>query len=590
MEPETAKKYTGLGVSPGIALAPAVVYKPGIVDPPCYLVKRESVASELLRLETAKDVTRNQLVKIRDSMGESFGRGEAGIIDAHLMVLDDEMIVADTSREISENLHNCEWAVRDTANKYIAKFNEFGDIFFRERASDIADVSRRLLRALMGISGDLDFCWEGKRIVVAENLTPSEALSLPEDMVCGVVLDKGSQTSHAALLVRAAGIPAIFGLGNFSGSVAPGTMLGIDGAKGLLVANPSPVDEEYFKDKAIERDGARTLYGAVCRDKAATLDGVDIACLANIENIDEISFIDKSGAEGVGLFRTEYLWLAEGKPVDEEAQKAVYSRLSSSLGDKPFYLRVFDLGGDKFLSGMELAEREANPFLGQRSIRYLIRNSGVFKIQIRAVLRSIGETGKPISIILPMVSDLEEILESKRIVSECVRELESEGLFLPSFPRIGMMVEVPAAAIMSDVFARHVDFFSIGTNDLTQYTLAVDRVNDAVAHLYRPLHPSVLRLVSIAAEAAASNGIEISVCGEMASDPVHALVLIGLGIRRLSMSPSSIPLVKAMIRKIPFAAASEMAKRALGLCTMDEVCQMARELLSRHAPDILSQC
>lgn len=584
------RKYFGVGVSPGIALAQAVVYRPNTIDPPIYQIEKHDSEAEWERLIHAKDVTRRQLRDIRDSLGLETPGGEAGIIDAHMMVLDDELIVEDMRCEIFEKLHNCEWAVRDVANKYIAKFNEFDDIYFVERAGDIADVSRRLLRALMGISGDLDFDWQEPRIVVAENLTPSEVLALPRNAVCGLVLDRGSMTSHAALLVRAVEIPAVFGLGNFSSSITPGSLLGIDGAKGVVVVNPSAEDAVAIRGNAQERDVLLSKFKADSRDVATTPDGFTVHCLANIENRQELPYVDTNGAEGVGLFRTEYLWMAEGRPVDEEEQTRTYAAIARAMGDRPFVVRVFDLGGDKFVGGQGLHGNEANPFLGLRSIRFLLQNEDLFKVQIRAILRAGAEVQKQIYILIPMISELHEVVRSRRIIEECFLELKEKGLDNCIFPKIGIMIEVPSAAIASSLLASHVDFFSIGTNDLTQYTFAADRINDSVAYLYQPLHPSVLKLISMTVEAATRSGIGLCVCGEMAGNPLHVIILLGLKVPNLSMASSSIPMIKALIRKIPVAEAARVTEMALNSATMAQVRHLVRNLLEQYAPEILRLC
>lgn len=587
---EVNRKYSGVGVSPGIALAPAVVYRPNTIDPPIYQISKDASEAEWERLIKAKDITRRQLRDIRDSLGLETPGGEAGIIDAHMMVLDDELIVEDMRDEIFEKLHNCEWAVRDVANKYIAKFNEFDDIYFVERAGDIADVSRRLLRALMGISGDLEFDWQDPRIVVAENLTPSEVLALPRNAVCGLVLDRGSMTSHAALLVRAVEIPAVFGLGNFSSSITPGTMVGLDGAKGIVVVNPSEEDASIIRGEAAEREELLAQFKAECTEAAITPDGFRVYCHANIENQQELSYVDANGAEGVGLFRTEYLWMAEGRPVDEEEQTRIYAAVARAMGNRPFVVRVFDLGGDKFVGGHGLHGNEANPFLGLRSIRFLLQNEDLFKIQIRAILRAGAEVRKQIFILIPMISDLHEVVRSRRIIEECVLELQEKGLKDCIFPKIGIMIEVPSAAISASLLAHHVDFFSIGTNDLTQYTFAADRINDSVAYLYQPLHPSVLKLISMTVEAATRANIELCVCGEMAGNPLHVLILLGFRVPNLSMASSSIPMIKALIRKVPVSEAAKVTAAALNSATMAQVRHLARNLLERYAPEILRQC
>lgn len=583
-------KKLGIGVSPGIALAGAFIYRPNTIEPPLYLLEEDEVEAEWDRFISAKDMTRRQLRDLRDDFDLEAANGEAGIIDAHLLVLDDEMIVEDVRSEIFEHRHNSEWAVRDVANRYISKFNGFDDIFFRERAGDIADVSRRVLRALMGINDDLSFSIDEPIIVVAENLTPSEALGLPKNLVAGVALDRGSMTSHAALLIRALGIPAVFGLNGFSSSVKPGELIGIDGNKGLVFVNPSDEDADYLRAKALQREDALKEFKLKCREVCATPDGFAVKCLANIENLKDLEVATENGADGVGLFRTEYLWLDAGKRVSEEAQQAVYTELANEMGDKPFVIRVFDLGGDKFLAGLGLREKETNPFLGLRSIRFLLQHEEIFKEQLRAILSASATTHKQVHLLFPMISDLSEIVRSKKLVEESMLELEERGVKGLIFPKIGMMIEIPSAALLSYIYAKHVDFFSIGTNDLTQYTMAADRINDTVAYLYQPLHPAVLKLIAMASEASSNAKIGLCVCGEMAGNPLHVPILLGFHVQNLSMAASSVPIVKELIRKIPLCEAEKLATAALNVSTMAQVRHLSRDLLARFAPEILKQC
>ncbi len=580
----------GIGVSPGIAMARAVLYRPSVITPPLREISGDEAEAEWERLIAAKDITRHQLRDIRDDFGLEAANGEAGIIDAHLLVLDDELIVEDTHAEIFEKHHCAEWAVRDVANKYIATFNSFDDLVFRERANDLADVSRRLMRALMGISEDLSFDWDEPKIVVAENLTPSEALALPRNLVSGVALDRGSLTSHSALLIRALSIPAVFGLGDFSSKVSANDLIAIDGNKGVVIPTPSDDDIAFLRGEAARRENFLLTLKAECHSPAYTADGADIHCFANVENADSIRLISENGADGIGLFRTEYLWLPSGRQVDEISQTRIYAELASLMRDKPLVIRAFDLGGDKFSEGGEFREIEENPFLGLRSIRFLLQNEDVFKVQIRALLRAGALTQKKIDFLLPMISDLSEIVRTKRIIDECIDELREEGIRNCVRPKVGIMIEVPSAALMADVFAQYVDFFSIGSNDLAQYTLAADRNNDAVAYLNQPLHPSVLKLIDMTVKAAERAKIELCVCGEMARNPLHACILLGLHVRNFSMAPSSIPLIKGLIRKLSLRDTERIAAIALSSSTMAQVRHLARDLISTTAPEILLQC
>lgn len=583
------RKYSGIGVSPGIAVSRAKAYRAEALEPPRRELQPGECEAEWNRFQSAKGVTRRQLRDMVDSLGLEAAGGEAGIIDAHLMVLDDEVMDAEIRGEIFGRRHNAEWAVRDVAAGYIAKFKAFGDEMLGERAGDIADVARRVIRALMGTRVEPVLDVDGPCILVADDLTPSETLALPRGQVAGVVLARGGITSHAALLVRAVGIPAVFGIGDGAREIADGETVAIDGNNGVVIASPDEAETGTFLGRAAERGAMVAEIAARAREPAVTPDGFEVTFLANIENERGVAQIAGSGGAGVGLFRTEYLWLAEGRPVDEDAQTEIYASAARELGGMPLTIRLFDLGGDKFGGGAGAASPETNPFLGLRSIRYLLRNERVCKIQLRAILRAGAATGKAMRILVPMVSDLREIVRTRKLLDESMEELREGGVECVP-PRLGIMVEVPSAAITSPTLARHADFFSIGTNDLTQYTLAVDRCNEAAAYLYQPLHPAVLNLISMTSEAARRARIPLSVCGEMAGDPLHAAILLGLRIDTLSMAPAAMPLVKEMVRRVPFAEAQAAAASALDSATAAQVRHLSRDLLARFAPEILRQC
>lgn len=582
------RKFEGIGVSPGIAIARAHLYRSEALTPPLRTISHEEAESEWERFMEAKAVARRQLRDMGDSLGLESSKGESEIIEAHMMVLDDEVFEEDVRREIFGNLHNSEWALRDVSAVYVARLRAFGDEVLCERAGDIADVSRRILKTLMGGKVDRIFKVESPCIVVADTLTPSETLALPRDKVLGVVLGRGGITSHAALLVRAIGIPAVFGAGGITDAVSDGDIIAIDGNKGLAFVNPCEDDESLFRGRAAERESLIAKIGRKASAPAVTPDGFTVNCLANIENDTGLDAVAANGGEGVGLFRTEYLWLAEGRPVDEETQTAIYAKVAKSTAGL-LTIRTFDLGGDKFVGDTHDAPRESNPFLGLRSIRFLLKNEQMCKMQLRAILSASAIARKRIDILLPMVSDLQELVRTRKLLEECVEELMDRGVE-PIHPKLGIMIEVPSAALVAGTLAHHADFFSVGTNDLTQYTLAVDRGNESAAYLYQPLHPSVLKLISMAAQAAHRAGIGISVCGEMAGNPLQAIVLLGLRIDTLSMAPSAIPMVKETIRRIPLSEAEDMAASALDSATAAQVRHLARDLMARFAPEILRQC
>ena len=577
-----ASYLRGIGVSPGIAVATAVLYRSRIMNPPTVTISDDEAVAEWERLEAAKAAARKQLAVLRERLGTYAQSGEAGIIDGHLMVVDDEILVEECRREIFELHHNAEWATRNVANKYIAQFTEADDALFRERADDIADVSRRILRNLMGIKDDLPGQWDRPCVVVAENLTPSETLALPRDVVKAVVLDRGSLTSHAALVARAIGIPAVFGLGDVSRAAVSGQQIAVDGGKGLVLLNPGEADLARLLGLAERRREILASLKPLRDEPAVTPDGFRVRLFANIENADDLAPLDENGAEGIGLFRTEYLWLASGRPVSEEEQVAAYRAAIDAMGGRPVVIRAYDLGGDKFLGGVGLGAGEKNSFLGLRSLRYLLKNEEVLKMQFRAILRA-GAA----DILVPMVTELTELKRTRRILEDCVRDLSATGTPC-RMPKLGVMIEVPSAALIAPFMMKHADFVSIGSNDLTQYTMAADRTNPLVSHLYQPAHPAVLQLIKMSAEAAHAASVPLCLCGEMAANPVLAVILLGMRFDSLSMAASAIPVVKALVRGVPVADAEKLAQAALAAGSASTVLELARGFLARYVPDLLT--
>ncbi len=577
-----ASYLRGIGVSPGIAVATAVLYRSRIMNPPTVTIGEDEAEAEWERLEAAKAAARRQLAELRERLGAYAQAGEAGIIDGHIMVVDDEVLVEECRKEIFELHHNAEWATRNVANKYIAQFTEADDALFRERADDVADVSRRILRNLMGIKDELPGQWDRPCVVVAENLTPSETLALPRDVVKAVVLDRGSLTSHAALVARAIGIPAVFGLGNVSRAAVSGQQIAVDGGKGLVLLNPGEADLARLLGLAERRREILASLKPLRDEPATTPDGFRVRLFANIENTDDLAPLDENGAEGIGLFRTEYLWLASGRPVSEEEQVAAYRAAIDAMGGRPVIIRAYDLGGDKFMGGVGLGAGEKNSFLGLRSLRYLLKNEDVLKMQFRAILRA-GAA----DILVPMVTELTELKRTRRILEDCVRDLSAAGTPC-RMPKLGVMIEVPSAALIAPFMMKHADFVSIGSNDLTQYTMAADRTNPLVSHLYQPAHPSVLQLIKMSADAAHAASVPLCLCGEMAANPVLAVLLLGMRFDSLSMAASAIPVVKALVRGVPVADAEKLMQAALAAGSSSTVIELSRGFLARYVPDLLT--
>ena len=581
--PEAAV-WRGVGAAAGVAFGPALVIRGSVDELPGDPVAVEDVSAEVARFQQAVVATREQLAALREEVCARVSGNEAAIFDSHLMVLSDPQFAERTVEVIRARRCNAESAVRIMADKLGGKLADLSDEYLRERAVDVQDIARRIIRNLLGIPDMVPRELDRPCVIVADALTPSETVLLPRDRVLGFVMDRGSATSHATLLARALEIPAVVGLHNFSAEVRSGDEVLIDGARGIVVLRPSRQDLEAFHKIAAVRQRVVSDLRLLRDLPGVTPDGRTIRLHANIENNSECASVLEHGAEGIGLYRTEYLWLTRGRAASEAEQIEVYSAAVRAMAGRPVIIRVLDLGGDKFM-GVSGDRREANPFLGIRSIRYLLRHPEVFRAQLRAILHAsaFGE----VLVMYPMISDVSELKQANELLRSCQRDLEAAGIAFDRNILVGAMIEIPSAALTADVLAEHVDFFCIGTNDLIQYTLAVDRVNDNVIHLYQPTHPSVLRLIQMTIDAGHRHDLWVGVCGEMAADPMLAMLLLGMGIDELSMAPVALPAVKDVIRKTPLAEARKLATAALAASTAGEVQTLCRDFIRRCAPELL---
>jgi phosphotransferase system enzyme I (PtsI) len=478
-----------------------------------------------------------------------------------------------------------EIAVQAVTDEVAARFAAMRDGYLRERGADLHDIGRRLIRNLLGEVDILPASLGRPHIIVAEELTPSETMALPRNQILAFATDRGSATSHTAIVARALGIPAVTGLHAFSAAVHTGDEILLDGHKGVVVMHPGRDDTAAFhRIASLRRRVAEDL--SRLRDlPAETPDGHRIELRANVDNSVKVASVFEQGASGVGLYRTEYLWLSRDRAPSEEEQTAAYIEMAEAMRGAPVVIRVLDLGGDKFVSSM-LERREANPFLGMRSIRYLLRAPEVFKAQLRAILRA--SMRGDVRLLYPMISDVREVVLANELLETCKDEVEAEGTPVNRRIPVGVMIEIPSAALTADMLAERADFFSIGTNDLTQYTLAVDRINENVLHLYQPTHLSVLKLIRQSIRAGHRQGRPVAVCGEMASDPLLAVLLIGMGVDELSMSPSAVPAVKDVIRKTPMVEAQKLARQVAAKArSAADVHRFCRRLVERVAPELL---
>jgi phosphotransferase system enzyme I (PtsI) len=574
----------GIGVSPGVAVGPVFRVLPEDHRFVGRAILVEEIDREISRFEEAVIETRRQIHAIQHNVQRAIGQYDANIFDVHKMVLDDSAFVDEVLRRIRQEHENAEAAVRGVSERYADALSVVEDEYLRERVADVKDVARRVLRNLCGDQGSALEDLREKSIVVAADLAPSETASLRRELALGFVTDQGSYTSHTAIMARALGIPAVVGLGDISARVAPGDRILIDGTTGEVVLHPDRATMAQHDKTAAAQTTIRTHLGLLRDLPARTTDGHDLTLSANIELVDEIDDVQRYGAAGVGLLRSEYLYITRGELPTEDEQLAVYRAVAEAVAPHPVIVRTVDLGGDKFAHSVRVPD-EINPFLGFRAIRFCLARPEIFRTQLRAILRASAH-GK-VRIMYPMVSNVDEVIRANALVEECKRELVRERVPFDEHTPIGCMVEIPSAALTAHVIAEHVQFFSLGTNDLVQYTLAVDRVNDRVAHLYQPTHPAVLKLIKSTIDAGHGRGIWVGVCGEMAGDPLLSPLLLGLGIDELSMVPSSVPAVKDVIRRVSRAESQRLAEHALAAQSAGEVMHFCRELIGRVAPEIL---
>ncbi len=575
------ERLEGIGVCKGVAIGSAFL----VDDPRGRIVRvflhQEEIEAEVARFHHALDLAQQQLQDVRQRMREVLGEEHARILDAHQLLLQDSGFIRQIELFIQERRANAEWAVRDVTNKTLEVYATISDGYLRERSSDITDVTNRLIKILSGTKPrDLsDLAREA--IIVADDLLPSVTAELDTDKVLGFVTNAGGTTSHTSIIARSLGIPAAVGLRHITSRVRSGETVIIDGSSGTVILRPTPETLRFYTEQRA-REQQQMLRDIAERElPSVTADGVSIALRANIELLEETEPLHRYNAAGIGLFRSEFLYTqaAAGLPTEEE-QFEVYKLLAETSGTEATVIRTFDLGGDKLR--LEGFEPEPNPALGLRAIRLSLKVEEVFRTQLRAILRA-AAFGK-IKIVLPLISNLDELRSARQIIAEVAQDLRDHRITHQENIEIGVMVEVPAAVVMAEPLAREADFFSLGTNDLIQYLLAVDRVNESVSRLYEPLHPAVLFAIKFVADAAAKAQIPLTVCGEMASNPAQVVMLLGLGIRDFSMTPGAIPQVKRVIRAVDLRQAREIAVHALTLTTPAEVNRyVQREIAQRWA-------
>jgi phosphotransferase system enzyme I (PtsI) len=562
-------EMTGLGVSPGIALGTAVRVSAGGHQVFRLQIAPTDVDKEIERLEVAIRQAQDQLYAIKAKMEQALGQEHAYILDAHLLMLEDQSLLNEIRSSIRTQQINAEWAVKVVTNRLLAIFAEISDDYLRARGSDIEDVAHRLITVLSGEQPHRRLPPDA--VLVAEQILPSMMVEFDTGAIAGLVAKTGGWTSHAAIIARGLGIPAVVGIEAMDGDIESGARVIVDGNRGLFIVNPTEDVWGQYEQRKAEDERTWCVIRDRTQSPASTSDGVSITLRANIELPTEIETLDQYGAQGIGLFRTQYLFLQTAPELpSEEMQFEVYKRLAEVSGEHGVVIRTLDWAERRGWPGA--LESEPNPALGLRAIRFSLQVEDLFRTQLRAILRAACH-GK-VRVVLPLVSHIGELRRSRQIIEEVVRQLKADGVPCGESVDLGVMIEVPAAVMIADLLAAEADFFSLGTNDLTQYLLAVDRDNVRVAHLYESLHPAVLRAVKRTVEAAATAGIPVEVCGEMASHPIQVLILIGLGLRSLSMAPKAIPVIKETIRSVEMSAAHDVAEQALRSDSADEVRQL----------------
>jgi len=576
----------GIPASEGIACGQIFLFARNLVEVPVYSVDAAKRGEEEARFERALVQARQQISKIQAQVERNIGPEEARIFDAHLMVLEDQALIGETIREFETTGLNIAACFNRVSTRYIKAFGEIDDEYLRERASDLRDVAQRVLQNLLGQADTSLSKLAGERILVASDISPSDAAALDRSTALAIVTDSGSKTSHAVIVARSMKVPAIVGMHDLTRRVHNGDWAVVDGYAGLVVLNPSKETLARYKKIKAQKKTLEAQLLTANREPALTADGVAVSLLANIERADEVTLVADYNAAGVGLYRSEYLFLDTARIPTEEEQTAAYTRVAKALAPHPVTIRTLDLGGDKLIGGgggglqFFSSHKEDNPFLGFRAIRLCLEYPEMFKDQLRAVLRASAHGN--VRLMYPMISGAEELDRANTLLGECKAELRAAGVPFDEALPVGTMIEIPSAAMTADVLAQKCAFFSIGTNDLIQYLLAIDRVNDRIAHLYEPTHPAVLRTLRRVVDEAHAAKRPVSLCGEVGGDPVLVPLLIGLGIDSLSMTPPLIPAVRYVVRNLTMKKARALADRALALGDPKAIHALCLEFYREH--------
>lgn len=580
------RKFEGVAVSPGIIFGKVFLYgtREEVVTP--RKISVNEIENERIRLDDALMATRHEIQKIKQQISKNIGASHAEIFTAHIMILSDPVFIDAVIEIIREELYCAEYALYKVVQRYIESFQKIKDEYLQERAADIKDVMKRILNQLTGERKEDALQFEKDVVVISYDLSPSDTALMHKSRIVGFATDMGGRTSHTAIMARALEIPAVVALGDLSPFVQGGDEIIVNGNDGIVIVHPTKATiAKYISlKKVLEKIEHSLEY--LKNLPSITKDGRKIILSSNIELPEEVNTSKEHGAEGIGLYRTEFFYMNKKELPTEEEHFQAYLSVAKKIFPHSVIIRTFDLGGDKIASLVESSQPEMNSFLGWRAIRFSLENVDIFKTQLRAILRA--SYLKNVKLMYPMVSTLEELRRANQILQKVKKELKREGKKFDENMQVGMMIEVPSAAMISHIFAKEVDFFSIGTNDLIQYSLAVDRGNEKVAHLYQPAHPGILRVIKMIVDAGHQENIWVGMCGEMAGDPDYTLLLIGLGLDELSVSPIVLPQIKKIIRSVEYHRLKSFSEKMLELSTSKEILRKAKRMIQQYVPELIN--